>query len=184
MVLWVEGEEWLLLAVSDSGSEGEASFLGVSACEKLLTVYSMQPLTAATQNLVVERKNECPALSKLAGGRLCALPASPPVSPVFLSFQQLQQSHLPRQHLQQQRTPYPVQQVNQFQGEALVYLLAPTPAVKRVRCLPCVYIWVVMDEPNTWPPKRSNNKGFPEDLCYACWSLVVMETFWPAQGRV
>ncbi|XP_005386736.1 PREDICTED: mastermind-like protein 3 isoform X2 [Chinchilla lanigera] len=30
--------------------------------------------------------------------------------------EQLQQSHLPRQHLQQQRNPYPVQQVNQFQG--------------------------------------------------------------------
>ncbi|CAD7671212.1 unnamed protein product [Nyctereutes procyonoides] len=30
--------------------------------------------------------------------------------------QQLQQTHLPRQHLQQQRSPYPVQQVNQFQG--------------------------------------------------------------------
>uniref|UniRef100_H0UWM4 Mastermind-like 1/3 transactivation domain-containing protein n=1 Tax=Cavia porcellus TaxID=10141 RepID=H0UWM4_CAVPO len=33
-----------------------------------------------------------------------------------LQAQQLQQSHLPRQHLQQQRNPYPVQQVNQFQG--------------------------------------------------------------------
>ncbi|XP_074085369.1 mastermind-like protein 3 [Macrotis lagotis] len=33
----------------------------------------------------------------------------------ILAEQQLQQSHLPRQHLQQ-RTPYPVQQVNQFQG--------------------------------------------------------------------
>lgn len=28
-----------------------------------------------------------------------------------------QQSHLPRQHLHQQRSPYPVQQVNQFQGK-------------------------------------------------------------------
>ncbi|KFO20562.1 Mastermind-like protein 3 [Fukomys damarensis] len=34
----------------------------------------------------------------------------------ILAEQQLQQSHLPRQHLQQQRNPYPVQQVNQFQG--------------------------------------------------------------------
>lgn len=30
--------------------------------------------------------------------------------------EQLQQTHLPRQHLQQQRNAYPVQQVNQFQG--------------------------------------------------------------------
>lgn len=30
--------------------------------------------------------------------------------------EQMQQSHLPRQHLQPQRNPYPVQQVNQFQG--------------------------------------------------------------------
>ncbi|XP_037992706.1 mastermind-like protein 3 isoform X3 [Motacilla alba alba] len=30
--------------------------------------------------------------------------------------QMQQQSHLPRQHLHQQRSPYPVQQVNQFQG--------------------------------------------------------------------
>ncbi|NXD08137.1 MAML3 protein, partial [Nothocercus nigrocapillus] len=37
----------------------------------------------------------------------------------ILAEQQLQQqSHLPRQHLQQQRNPYPVQQVNQFQGSA------------------------------------------------------------------
>ncbi|XP_009074295.1 PREDICTED: mastermind-like protein 3, partial [Acanthisitta chloris] len=35
----------------------------------------------------------------------------------ILEEQQLQQqSHLPRQHLHQQRSPYPVQQVNQFQG--------------------------------------------------------------------
>ncbi|KAM8764808.1 mastermind-like protein 3 [Rhynchonycteris naso] len=34
----------------------------------------------------------------------------------ILAEQQLQQSHLPRQHLQPQRSPYPVQQVNQFQG--------------------------------------------------------------------
>uniref|UniRef100_A0A8C0NC38 Neurogenic mastermind-like N-terminal domain-containing protein n=1 Tax=Canis lupus familiaris TaxID=9615 RepID=A0A8C0NC38_CANLF len=34
----------------------------------------------------------------------------------ILAEQQLQQTHLPRQHLQQQRSPYPVQQVNQFQG--------------------------------------------------------------------
>ncbi|KAL4679253.1 hypothetical protein H8959_008903 [Pygathrix nigripes] len=34
----------------------------------------------------------------------------------ILAEQQLQQSHLPRQHLQPQRNPYPVQQVNQFQG--------------------------------------------------------------------
>ncbi|XP_030895081.1 mastermind-like protein 3 [Leptonychotes weddellii] len=34
----------------------------------------------------------------------------------ILAEQQLQQSHLPRQHLQQQRNPYPVPQVNQFQG--------------------------------------------------------------------
>nr|XP_025961923.1 mastermind-like protein 3 isoform X3 [Dromaius novaehollandiae] len=33
-----------------------------------------------------------------------------------LGQQLQQQSHLPRQHLQQQRNPYPVQQVNQFQG--------------------------------------------------------------------
>ncbi|NXA47161.1 MAML3 protein, partial [Nothocercus julius] len=35
---------------------------------------------------------------------------------LFLHPQLQQQSHLPRQHLQQQRNPYPVQQVNQFQG--------------------------------------------------------------------
>ncbi|XP_004685245.1 PREDICTED: mastermind-like protein 3 [Condylura cristata] len=34
----------------------------------------------------------------------------------LLCLQQLQQSHLPRQHLQQQRNPYPVQQVSPFQG--------------------------------------------------------------------
>ncbi|XP_036982069.2 mastermind-like protein 3 isoform X3 [Artibeus jamaicensis] len=34
----------------------------------------------------------------------------------ILAEQQLQQSHLPRPHLQPQRNPYPVQQVNQFQG--------------------------------------------------------------------
>ncbi|KAM6221543.1 mastermind-like protein 3 [Rhynchocyon petersi] len=34
----------------------------------------------------------------------------------LLAEQQLQHSHLPRQHLQQQRSQYPVQQVNQFQG--------------------------------------------------------------------
>ncbi|XP_074445025.1 mastermind-like protein 3 isoform X2 [Larus michahellis] len=34
----------------------------------------------------------------------------------ILAEQLQQQSHLPRQHLQQQRSPYPVQQVNQFQG--------------------------------------------------------------------
>ncbi|XP_061850003.1 mastermind-like protein 3 [Colius striatus] len=34
----------------------------------------------------------------------------------LLAEQLQQQSHLPRQHLQQQRSPYPVQQVNQFQG--------------------------------------------------------------------
>lgn len=34
----------------------------------------------------------------------------------ILAEQQLQQSHVPRQHLQPQRNPYPVQQVNQFQG--------------------------------------------------------------------
>ncbi|XP_058276687.1 mastermind-like protein 3 isoform X3 [Hirundo rustica] len=33
-----------------------------------------------------------------------------------LGQQMQQQSHLPRQHLHQQRGPYPVQQVNQFQG--------------------------------------------------------------------
>nr|XP_044987113.1 mastermind-like protein 3 isoform X2 [Jaculus jaculus] len=34
----------------------------------------------------------------------------------ILAEQQLQQPHLPRQHLQQQRSAFPVQQVNQFQG--------------------------------------------------------------------
>ncbi|XP_023782155.1 mastermind-like protein 3 [Cyanistes caeruleus] len=34
----------------------------------------------------------------------------------ILAEQMQQQSHLPRQHLHQQRSPYPVQQVNQFQG--------------------------------------------------------------------
>lgn len=39
----------------------------------------------------------------------------------LIHFQQLQQqSHLPRQHLQQQRSPYPVQQVNQFQGKSQI----------------------------------------------------------------
>uniref|UniRef100_A0A8C3MEZ8 Uncharacterized protein n=1 Tax=Geospiza parvula TaxID=87175 RepID=A0A8C3MEZ8_GEOPR len=34
----------------------------------------------------------------------------------ILAEQMQQQSHLPRQHLHQQRSPYPVQQVSQFQG--------------------------------------------------------------------
>uniref|UniRef100_A0A663M267 Mastermind like transcriptional coactivator 3 n=2 Tax=Athene cunicularia TaxID=194338 RepID=A0A663M267_ATHCN len=37
-----------------------------------------------------------------------------------------QQSHLPRQHLQQQRSPYPVQQVNQFQGKRLWVVFLPS----------------------------------------------------------
>lgn len=60
-----------------------------------------------------------------------SFPISP--APCPLSFQQLQQAHLPRQHLQPQRSPYPVQQVSQFQGEARAYLPRGTPSVAKRR---------------------------------------------------
>lgn len=112
--------------------------------------------------------------------------------PCPLSLQQLQQSHLPRQHLQQQRNPYPVQQVNQFQGEARAYLCLFLPS----GCKAEVNVWPVPCCAGSPPGNLkgteelrvpTNQGAFLEASCCTGHAPVggwVPERSWWAQGGV
>lgn len=72
-----------------------------------------------------------------------------------------QQSHLPRQHLHQQRSPYPVQQVNQFQGKNPLVFPVWSQWPKGSKCVKALWLLGLKQ----WIQAVAHTTYFTKDKC-------------------